>query len=318
MNIALAVPPITVETTQSVVPIEVTSAAITSFLYGNGFLLYAISTFFLASRSRQPTRVGVRAFYLSWEFGVGTVLFAIVTAHWILTVLRLLRPLQSADIAHWQLVLSFVDEASGTLPAKEALSFSAGSILNAVVLYVVWDREKMVIVFPILTICGFAAFAVACIYFFTHLKADGAFYNNMFAQMLTWAVVLSFTTTIYCTLLIVFRVWRVTRELNSQSGSMQRRAVYAFVQSVALNALAMAFWIICFFVRSWLFLIAVDMWTQMTAISFMLLAFRVGLGRQQDLACAVPPESRGVISHAQPGRNDLIALRRIRVVEGGT
>ncbi|KAJ7750653.1 hypothetical protein B0H16DRAFT_1691552 [Mycena metata] len=187
-----------------------------------GLLLVSASTTLYLRFSRHEVPK-----LLFWNPVVLFTVFISVTsgAHWILTIVRFFHAfLGSADTSRFYLDYSQVTQTARSLLCIAAVFIGDAAIvslpsfvynLNAHDelkihrLWLIWNRSLPVIIIPVVTCLGLAVNGCTL----TYLSAQPAFAGQAKAS---W--VLTLVTNLYCTALIIWKIWRTKRTVEHLLG----------------------------------------------------------------------------------------------------
>ncbi|KZT64154.1 hypothetical protein DAEQUDRAFT_741486 [Daedalea quercina L-15889] len=240
--------------------IQLASLCLVSVLYGIFTVLCLSSSYFLlASRSRQSPHE--RQHVLRSPIFVGNlVLFASITAHWSLTVARVLQAMfyfrhgTEAD-------LYLNDMSQPTNIAQSAVFVFCLSVYDALMIHrvwVLWRHSKAVVIFPVCTWLAYTA-------------------RVSIVQVAT-ANIAS----------IIWRVWIASRKLRAFWNDPTTHIISIFIESALLWIAWVAFFLAAYEAQSCLQNIGNLAGPVIAGISLMLINARVGLGSAFDSELYTP------------------------------
>ncbi|KAJ7913662.1 hypothetical protein B0H13DRAFT_1873653 [Mycena leptocephala] len=137
-----------------------------SYLYGLLSLLYISTIYFFATRRTLAGTNQTRKHHFTSVVFLGvTALFVMITVHWILVIYQAFFAFvhlgnASAETAFYE------DYAQGPEVVKETLLFSVAFLGDALVAYrlwIIWGRNRLVMIFPIFALVGMVAVSVAMV-----------------------------------------------------------------------------------------------------------------------------------------------------------
>ncbi|KAJ7166864.1 hypothetical protein C8R46DRAFT_267489 [Mycena filopes] len=264
----------------TILPANLATLVIDSFLYGLFFLLSLITVYFLATRrTLAGTSRSTRHHFTSLVFIGLVTLFLVVTVHWGIIIYQAFYAfIHLATVAAEDAFYADLGEISEVV--KSILLFVAILLGDALVTYrlwVIWGRNRLVVIFPVLALGGVAVTSVAITYQLTQwqpkLRAAG-FHHESQPWTLT-GFVLSLLANIYSTGFIVYRIWK-------QGKSKSDSRLMSFLSILAESAALQTAWLIIAaatqFGRSDVEFIATDTFPAIVGISNTLIHARVGLG----------------------------------------
>ncbi|KAF9044675.1 hypothetical protein BDP27DRAFT_1305171 [Rhodocollybia butyracea] len=261
---------------------------IKSFAYGIFFMLSIASSIFiilrhspLANKSKYTPCPSWILFFRS-PMVIGSIgIFMCVTAHWIITFIRLFEAFVTAEDplgpAH------FVnDVAQPTYIVKAGLLGASLIIVDILVIYRLWivtDKKLYIIVLPVITWIGLLISNIGITYLFSRRTLGTDVFASVAVRWTTSQCVFSLCTNIYCTGMIcrtLIRHYQMTYTHGLSTNILKVLAI--FVESATIYTA----WTIFFFITELLKIdmqhFAIDVFPSVAGISFMLIQVRVGLG----------------------------------------
>ncbi|KAJ7829310.1 hypothetical protein B0H14DRAFT_2366689 [Mycena olivaceomarginata] len=259
------------------VPLSLVTVALESCFYGVYLVLAVTSIALLLSRKARSKYIG--SIYLSPMFIGAIGLFLSITAHWILTIDRSF--LAFIYFENGTFPLGFYGDLSQlTETVKTGFLMAASAVGDALIihrLWIVWGRNKYVIIFPLLTLAGLSACGAGITYQFTQYKPGQDVFLSEAGRWITSNAVFTFSQT---------RAIKAYRGTGSRSLQFLTNGLQSVLAIIVESAALYTAWGIFFFAtyqsRSNLQFIAVDCWPAITGISCMLIHVRVGLGWAQN------------------------------------
>ncbi|KAI0753201.1 hypothetical protein C8Q80DRAFT_1150650 [Daedaleopsis nitida] len=155
---------------------------------------------------------------------VATILLIVsVTAHLVLTALHLIAAVVNHSTPE-SMTVFLLDLRDRISVARISILFFDAIIGDLVVTYrawLVWEYNIWVIGFPVLTIVGLLVAGSGEIYSFLVTPTSDGVFTNEVGQWITACCVMTVCTNIYCTAVIAWRIWRISRAFrNSRLGSI--------------------------------------------------------------------------------------------------
>ncbi|KAF7355980.1 Aminotran-5 domain-containing protein [Mycena venus] len=295
----------------SILPANLATLVLESFLYGLLLLLFISTIYFLATRRTLAGTTQTAKHHLTSLVFLGvTTLFILVTVYWSIEIYQAFFAfIHLGSVAAKDAF--YADLSQKTEVAKAVLFCLAilfGDALVTYRLWVIWRGHWKIVIFPIFALIGVA---VASTVFIVEL-AKWERRASLGADSRPWEAtgfVLSLVANLYSTACIAFRIWGAA---TTTSGSESRLRVpsYALIQfssdsefnkwflSVLVESAALqTFWLI-FYGMALLFksdaaFIAGDTFPAVLGISNTLIHARVGLGWSQDSAVTCKPKASG-------------------------
>ncbi|KAJ7859792.1 hypothetical protein B0H14DRAFT_2746013 [Mycena olivaceomarginata] len=258
--------------------LAVNLAALTcsSLFYGMFSVLFATSMYLLVGRYLATRRSGNsprESIFRSTVFIAAIGLFCAVTAHWVTTVYRAF--LAFVYFQHGDSALEFyADAAQVTELVQEGflmISILIGDSLIIHRLWVVWEHRLAVVVFPICSLAALTTTSAVSMYT-TSRKIPG---KDVFSDpWLTSNCILTLVTNVYSTVLIVIKVWNITRVARPIGGGF----LVIVVESAAIYASWAIFFTVTYQTRSLVQFIVIQAAPEVVGIVNALIHTRVGLG----------------------------------------
>ncbi|KAJ7625837.1 hypothetical protein FB45DRAFT_1030165 [Roridomyces roridus] len=283
----------------TLVPANFISHVLDSFLYGIVVLLFIADVYFLATRR---TLAGdsrpMRHHFTSLIFLGVTLLFLIITIHWVLVVYQAYFAfIHLGDAASERTFYGDLSQPSAI--AKESMLFLSillGDILVIYRLWIIWGGNRRVAVLPACTVLGDLG-SVASIGLVYQLIHWGPKVISGLSSVRGWTGLgfgLSLLNNVYCTGFIAFRIWKSKPSTDSRLMSF----LIILVESAALQTFWLTFAALTILARSDAEFFATDSFPPVIGIGNLLIHARVGLGWSQD---TVPKHVGTPLSVAQTG-----------------
>ncbi|KZP08828.1 hypothetical protein FIBSPDRAFT_252938 [Athelia psychrophila] len=226
---------------------------ITTVAYGIAICLFSQSVMTMYRRRRMTGQV-------AWTLAIPSVTIFLFAS---LNVLGLWANVQVAFVDYPEGPLAYLALVS-TKPKTAFQTGQLGAIMSADLLmvyrtFILWDSNYYAVIIPCLTFV--ATFATGVI--FVHIEHIDDVETSIFSPTITeFAIAFllcSFFTTVYCTGLMSFKLWKVDRNIRgpnrlSRSGlstpSVGRRIMGIFVESAAIYSLMHLLFAILFAIKS--------------------------------------------------------------------
>ncbi|KAJ7616070.1 hypothetical protein FB45DRAFT_935232 [Roridomyces roridus] len=216
----------------SIVSLNLAGLALSTFFYGIYFVLFFISMYLLMRRSQTGESI-----YRTAVFNSALLLFILITSHWIMILARIFLAFQEERNAE----LFLADSRQSTALAQNTIVVFCTLIGDSLIihrLWVVWSGSKLVLIFPVVSLLGLTVDSFVSDYVNWR-------YADVFANpSLKVGAVLTLLTNVYCTALITWRIWAVTRRSMPVGGTNLMHFLVIWIESTAFHA----FWAILFFV----------------------------------------------------------------------
>ncbi|KAJ7198297.1 hypothetical protein GGX14DRAFT_545318 [Mycena pura] len=262
------------------------SLAIGGPLYGLYLVLYLTSTSVLVHRS-NASHTG--PLYRSTVFISGLILFVAVTGNFCLVEARAF--------------LGLIVFANGTEPATfyndngqitttvqnifAALAIITGDFIIIYRLWVVWSRNRFVIILPTLTLIGLV------ITLGITVQTTSKLNNIADDKGLTPGLVFTLVTNLYSTGFISWKIWMITRAASPVHGSSLRHFVAITVESAALYTAWAVFYIVTHQINADVQFLALGVLPVVAGISNALIQARIGMGKTVELRHTSAASSSG-------------------------
>ncbi|KAJ7814627.1 hypothetical protein B0H14DRAFT_2850019 [Mycena olivaceomarginata] len=252
-----------------------------SYLHGLFSLLYISTIYFFATRrTLAGTNQTIKHHFTSVMFLGVTALFSMVTVHWILVIYQAFFAFIHLGNTSAQAAF-YADFAQGPEVVKETLLFSVALLGDALVAYrlwIIWGRNRLVIIFPIFALVGMVAMSVPMV--IQLVKSESELVGTPLAPFRLTLFLLSFLGTLYSTCCIIFHICRLTR-VKSGSDSRLKWFLVLLVECAAIQTIWQIFMLATFGEVD-----ARDTFPAIVGISNTLIHARVGLGWSPDSPAA--------------------------------
>ncbi|KZT71232.1 hypothetical protein DAEQUDRAFT_810191 [Daedalea quercina L-15889] len=259
----------------AVLAANLASFCIESLLCGVFDFLTIVSIYLCTLRTRQhPARSGRPELTASVIMACGVLLLA-VTAHWILSVCRLFLGLGGRARVVSAAAEYFSDTAQPVFVAEVflvALSILLADAILVFRLWIVWSRNRIVVVPPLCGLVILLACGVGSVYSAADKIRDGAW---------TMAgLICTLCTTLYCSCMIAGKL--IHTQCHTQRAGVHLKLfsiVHIFIESAAFYTAWTLFFIITFGTRSPVAYVGVACLPATAGVACTLINFRICLGR---------------------------------------
>jgi len=145
--------------------------------------------------------------------------------------------------------------------------------------YVVWSKRWYIIVLPVIMVLGMTTAAVVICWEFSRAQPGDIVFESVLAPWVASGWSMTLATTVICTGLIAFRIWRSRRLLKqSRMHSSLLPVLVIIIESGALYSAAMISVIVAYAAGNNLQYIIIDFLPSLIGIVFTLITIRVALG----------------------------------------
>ncbi|KAH9934651.1 uncharacterized protein B0H18DRAFT_869432 [Fomitopsis serialis] len=271
---------------QSLVTTNLATVCVESALTGVFWVLYALSTFLLVQRARDraaQTTSSARSIYKTPMFIASHIIAATVTAHWSITVYRLFYAFV-IFMGGTEPLIVYANIAEPSEIAKTALFVATVLASDAMIifrLYIIWGYNKWIVIFPIMTWFGLIVCGVGLCWRFSLYRLGEDAYHDDIGRWITSDCVMTFVTNLYCTVCIAWRIWRTRIRSKSFGGGNLMGVLAIVIESALIHTCWNLFFLLEFQLQSVVQFTAIDVWSPVCGITFMLINFRVALGWAQ-------------------------------------
>ncbi|KAF8993888.1 hypothetical protein BDQ17DRAFT_1392511 [Cyathus striatus] len=239
------------------VSVNLATVCIESFLYGIFVVLFVASLYIHVYRSGLSQQKAA-----STSFPLG------LSPHWICTFIRLFQAFITYNGGKTPL-LFYADLSQLTEIVKTGFLVASIILGDAMIIYrlwVVWNYNKYVIIFPICTLLGLTVCGIGITYQFTQYTPGEDVFRTDAGRWVT------------SDFLIAWRIYSVDKA-SKKVGAQNLTSVLAIVvESAAIYTSWTIFFFATYQSKSNLQFTAADGWSAMSGIAFMLINVRVGLG----------------------------------------
>ncbi|KAJ7144528.1 hypothetical protein C8R44DRAFT_760045 [Mycena epipterygia] len=285
--------------------INLVSVILMSLFYGMYFVIFCMSMYLLVSRATSRQGSDKYAIFRSTVFLSGCALFIAVTGDWIVTVFGTFEAFvyfrDGTDALEYNSDNSKVSSTVGSVFL--ALSFAIGDFMIIYRLWVVWSFNKKVIIFPALSLTGFMISYIIAVQATSHhssISADTA---------LTPMFVFILVTNVYCTALISWEIWRISRNCQPIGGMDLREFLAIIVESAAMYTSWITYWTVTHQLNTNLQYIANSVIPTIGGIANALIHVRVGLGRTTELSTTAAGSTSATTQRPRvPQRSEILSF----------
>ncbi|KAJ7648758.1 hypothetical protein DFH06DRAFT_572932 [Mycena polygramma] len=279
----------------TILPANLATLVLESFLYGILLLLFISTVYFLATRRTLAGPRKTAKHHLTSTVFLGvTALFLVVTVHWSIVIYQAFYAFIHLGSAVAEDVF-YADLAEPPEVAKAVVLFTAillGDGLVTIRLWIIWSGNRCVVLLPMFFLLGMAVASVGMILEITNWqqRLRGAPFVKEERPWTATGFALSLLANIYSTGFISYRICRVTK-MTSESGSRLSWFLAILVESFALQTLWLMFCAMTLFSSSDLDFIGTDSFPVILGIANTLIHARVGLGWSPDCSAQKPQTS---------------------------
>ncbi|KAI0640930.1 hypothetical protein C8Q79DRAFT_423466 [Trametes meyenii] len=259
---------------------ELIALFLESLIFGSFAVLYAISIWILLYRERRHGRSKLN----KWMFATATVMFVLSVGHLAFDVQRAV----DGFVVHGGTprgTLDFYNRLSNpTHVGKSVLYITQTLVGDTFVtyrLYIVWGRNRLITVLPILLLLGTAVSGYGICVELTKIKGSGAIFEGNLAPWITSFFALSLTTNVLATLLITGRIiWQNNKVRNYRAGYAAVTywgVIETIIQSAAIYSAALISLLATYVSGSNAQYVCLDALQPLIGVVFSLIIIRVGL-----------------------------------------
>ncbi|KAF7362740.1 hypothetical protein MVEN_00623400 [Mycena venus] len=261
----------------SLVSASLAAVASELLLYG---IYLALSFFYILlifQRQRDFTGASKVLRIVSPVFIGMSGLWLVVTGHCIVSVVRLflaVGPMEAnanlfySDFSHITELVKY-----GFFTA----SICIGDVLLIHRVWAVWGFNAHIIILPILTMMGFAAFGCGFIYQLSQFTSKDSLFTGRFHMWGTGLCVFTQCTNFYTTGFIWYKLWSTSRVVEPLGGSSLARIIRAFLDSAGLFAAWGLFHVISYQLGSNIQFVAIDGLPAIVGLTNILIFIRLRL-----------------------------------------
>ncbi|KAF6748249.1 hypothetical protein DFP72DRAFT_579351 [Ephemerocybe angulata] len=256
--------------------------AVESLLFGVFVVLSFTSLYLLFAREKlsdRPRNSKIAALTTPLIFA-NVLISSTVTAHWVMSVVRLFQAFlgQGEGLS----AKAYYDDRSrAEFLASLALAIFTLIVGDCVMIYrlrTVFNYNRSTTVFPLCCLFGFIACGIGTVFQFSDLSpGNGTFLASI-------GTVFTFVTNVFCSSFIAWKIYRVNKAASNYSGQSLASITGIIIESAALYTSWTIMFMAAYLASSNLAFLFIDTLPTITAISFMLINVRIGLGWAQNMA----------------------------------
>ncbi|KAF9543986.1 hypothetical protein CPC08DRAFT_700414 [Agrocybe pediades] len=303
----------------SLVSASLATVGVESFLYGIFFLLSIFSCYLhiLRQSSTSPKQSTPHTpFMYAW-----TVIFASVTAHWILTWIRLFDAFVNFNggtmpLAYYADLRRITEVVKtgflvSTVVTCDAIVVSAPAGTTIYRLWVVWNYNKLIVAFPLCSLAGLLVCGVGITYQFSVFLPGADVFTSVAGKWIASNLSFTICTNVYSTTFIAWRIWQI----NSSSRNLGVAKLNFVLATIIESATIYTSWAVLFLAtylsKNNIQFFAVDTLPVVAGISFMLIMTRVGLGWAQKASAFPFTSVHGSRQRLEANRSGAVPLSNL-------
>lgn len=258
------------------------SIAVESLLFGIFVVLSFTSLYLLFAREKLSDRPRNSKFAaLTTPLIFANVLIsATVTSHWVMSIVRVfqafVREREQGSANDY-----YGDRSRGEFLGSLSLAICTLIVGDCVMIYrlrTVFNYNRSTTVFPVCCLFGFIACGIGTVFQFSDLSPG----NGVFLASI--GTVFTFVTNVFCSTFIAWKIYHVNKAASNYSGQSLSSITGIIVESAALYTSWTIMFMAAYLAGSNLAFLFIDTLPAITAISFMLINVRIGLGWAQKIA----------------------------------
>ncbi|KAJ7336132.1 hypothetical protein DFH08DRAFT_877933 [Mycena albidolilacea] len=251
---------------------QLTELTVGSLLYGTYLNLFLTSMYILVKRSRGAH---TSPLHHSTMFVLGCTLFITVTANWIILIIINFNGFiffEGGTAAPEYFAIPRLG-IQAALWGTAIVSIILNDCMMIYRLWVVWERKKGIVVLPILTWVGL----IVC----STLAAIDSWGKIVTAKIVIFIPIFVFIvmTNFYCTGLIAWKIWRITRICQPLNGTNLNHFLAMVIESSALYTAWALFFVVSQQETSILQYFSFGVHPMIAGIANALLQARIGMGK---------------------------------------
>ncbi|KIJ34296.1 hypothetical protein M422DRAFT_70236 [Sphaerobolus stellatus SS14] len=146
--------------------------------------------------------------------------------------------------------------------------------------YIVWERNLVVVAFPMLLLLGSTVTGVGILYSFDRVEPEAQVFVNELSQWIVSFFSMTFATNFICTALVAYRIWRINQKGLAFSNSHRRlgSVMVLIVESGSIYSAALLALLILYEADSWFQYVILDAITPTVGIVFSVIMYRILTG----------------------------------------
>ncbi|KAF8205842.1 hypothetical protein K438DRAFT_1578419, partial [Mycena galopus ATCC 62051] len=262
----------------SVLAVITATAVLEGFLYGILLVSFFASLHLRISRRRKPGHPSShKRIWCDFVVISSTTIFAMCTAHWILTVVRYSHGLLSTpDIPsalHYFMDPSKIPQVIRIVLGE--LTLLVGDVVIVFRLWWIWNRDWRVALLPAFS---WLALVGTWINGYTFKFATPIRRFQRSSHSIANVLLFNLHTNLYCTALIAWKVWRTTQAVRGIGDGPFIPVLAILVESAAIWTAWLLFFVITYHTGSVLSLLAIDLTPPVLGIASIFIYLRVELG----------------------------------------
>ncbi|KZS99902.1 uncharacterized protein LAESUDRAFT_667385 [Laetiporus sulphureus 93-53] len=275
------------------IPSLLAAACLETFFYGIFFTLATVSFYLLyrrqkglgtwegGGRSQSNSRLRKSLRF----FSVAVVLiFLSNTVQWVLVLARLFEAFVYYKDGDAPLEF-YADLSKATEVVRTGALIFTVIASDAMIIYrlwIVWEFNKQVVIFPLCTLVGLIVCGVGTVYQMTTFRLGEEIWVSALGRWLTGNAVFTLCINVYSTTMIAWRIWRINAAILGHRHGSLMSVMAMIIESAALYTLWATFFLATYEAGTNLQFVANETLGFVAGIAFMLINVRVGMGWAQN------------------------------------
>ncbi|KAF9018355.1 hypothetical protein BDZ89DRAFT_1140033 [Hymenopellis radicata] len=294
-----------------------------SVLYGMCVVLFSTSTYLHLLRHcrwlKGPTsRKLIPVEGTTWTLiFIGTILiFICSTAVWITLVFRLVQAfyLYKGGAAPVEFLADFSQTSNIVRTTFDLGTVIIGDAMITYRLWVVWNYNRRVIIFPCLSIVALITCTIGIITEFTQWNPEWDIFSSAAGRWIISDLCFTFCTNTYSTAMISYRIWKINRLVKQYGGGSLTSVMATMIESAAVYSTWSLLFLIVYTCHSTLQFFMVDTIGHVCAATALLINVRVGLGWAQTSVDPTTLVSQLTATTAQEEHELRVGVEHVHVV----
>ncbi|KAL0959113.1 hypothetical protein HGRIS_014409 [Hohenbuehelia grisea] len=211
---------------------------------------------------------------------VTVILFLLITAHWVLQVIRLFdafihRPRDETPEQIYGAARSPLNVAKTALYVAQTFTADVTMVYR---LYIVWGRNWKVIIAPAITTAGLLAGGTNVVISFARQDPHVSIFTSASGHWIVTVFSTTFATNLMVTSLIAYRIWSINRLVQPSTRTSIKPVINIILESAVLYTIFLVITHMAYLAKAPFQFIFLDASSPAIGIAFSLIIVRVGLG----------------------------------------
>ncbi|THU89263.1 hypothetical protein K435DRAFT_678344, partial [Dendrothele bispora CBS 962.96] len=256
---------------------KLVSIFIQTLLYGAYVVVFGLTVWILAFKRLQKESINKPMLFIA------IIMFVLATMHIGVNYTRIIRAFITFKDEPGDPPAYFNQLSEFTQIFGSAIYVAQTLVGDSVVLYrcyLVWNHNKLVVVFPLFLLFGSTACGVGILYSFAKVVPQAEIFVDELQHWIVSFFSLTLATNLICTALVAYRIWYINHLASTFSlGSGGLYPIMLMViESGMVYSLTLTALLVLYKTQSWFQYVLLDAISPIVGLVFSMIIVRIGLG----------------------------------------